>query len=227
MATPQARETSWKHFLPARKSPLVCRLRSLPFFHPQFLRGKNGFEDPVSNLLWIPTFYNTDSNHYSIHMHFKKSIFIFAKFFQIHENHQTQQISTCCLHNLNWSESLLLHQLLGYCTFLRPGNLLQDWNLSTYLLFFLSPHCSQCMQPIPSIFPYVPSVLLFKNLAFFFPPIFSFILSPFFQKETFLSPTKKICHFPFPEILVIFLPKYMAARFLMPQKAKKYDLEHL
>ena len=91
--------------------------------------------------------------------------------------------------------------------------------------FFL---CSQCVLLVPHFFFYVLSVLIFKKpLLIFFPPIFSFILSPFFQKKTFLSPTKKICHFPFSEILVIFIPKYMATRFLMPQKAKKYDLEHL
>ena len=38
-------------------------------------------------------------------------------------------------------------------------------------------------------------------------PIFSFILSLFFQNETFLSPTKKIWQFPFSKILVILIPK--------------------
>ena len=99
-------------------------------------------------------------------------------------------------------------------------------NGESLFFFFL---CSQCVLPVPFFLFYVLSVLIFtkKKHPFFFPPIFSFILSLFFQKETFLSHTKKICHFPFSEILVMFIPKYMAVCFLMPQKAKKYDLEHL
>ena len=74
----------------------------------------------------------------------------------------------------------------------------------SWIPVFLLPLFSMCAAS-----PLFENLLCSLSLAFF-------SCSFFLKKEIFLSPTKKICHFPFSKILVI-LPKRILARFLMQE----------